>query len=190
MQRLILSALAALAATAPFATQAETMDYSYAEFGYVETELEVGDFEVDGDGFALRGSVAFLENFFAFAGYEDIGFDGGVDSTTLVVGVGGHWPVNERMDIVGRLGIVNAEVEAGPFDEDEDGFLVGARLRGVVAPKFELEGGFDYVDVGDSDDTALIGEARYFFLEQFAGGLLLSISDDVTSIGLNVRVTF
>jgi hypothetical protein len=190
MQRLILSGLAALAAALPLATQAETMDYSWAEFGYVETELDVGGFDVDGDGFALRGSVAFLENFFAFAGYEDIGFDGGVDSTTLGVGVGGHWPVNERMDIVGRLGIVSVEVEAGPFDDDEDGFLIGARLRGVVAPKFELEGGFDYVDVGEDDDTALVGEARYFFTEMFAGGLLVSIADDVTTLGLNLRVTF
>jgi hypothetical protein len=94
------------------------------------------------------------------------------------------------MDIVGRLGIVKLEVEAGPFDDDEDGFLVGARLRGVVAPKFELEGGFDYVDVGDDDDTALVGEGRYFFTEMFAGGLLISIADDVTTLGLNLRVTF
>jgi hypothetical protein len=190
MQRLILSGLAVLAAALPFASQAETMDYSYAEFGYVETELEVGGFDVDGDGFALRGSVAFLENFFAFAGYEDIGFDGGLDSTTLGVGVGGHWPINERMDIVGRLGIVKVELEAGPFDDEEDGFLIGARLRGVVAPKFELEGGLEHVDVGDADDTALVGEARYFFAEQFAGGVLVSIADDVTTLGLGLRVTF
>jgi hypothetical protein len=190
MQRLILSGLAVVAAALPFATQADTMDYSWAEFGYVETELDAGGFDVDGDGFALRGSVAFLENFFAFAGYEDIGFDGGVDLSQIQVGVGGHWPINERMDIVGRLGIVKLEVEAGPFDDDEDGFLVGARLRGVVAPKFELEGGFDYVDVGDDDDTALVGEGRYFFTEMFAGGLLISIADDVTTLGLNLRVTF
>ena len=118
-------------------------------------------------------------------------FDFDVDASLLEVGGGGHWPLTDKIDLIGKLGIVKAEIDVGPFDADDDGFLLGARVRGVVAPKFELEGGFDYRDLDEAgDDTTIVFEGRYFFIEQLAGGLSVSIGDDVTSLGLNVRMTF
>ena len=191
MHRRILSGLAALAAALPLASHADVMDYSYAELGYVDTELDGDGIDVDGDGFALRGSLAVHPNFFVFAGYQDLSFDFGVDASLLEVGGGGHWPLTDKVDIVGKLGIVKAELEVGRFDADDDGFLLGARVRGVVAPKFELEGGFDYRDLDEAgDDTTIVLEGRYFFIEQLSGGLSVSIGDDITSLGLNVRLTF
>ena len=191
MQRRILSGLAALAAALPLASQAETMSYSYAELGYVDAKLDVGNSHVDGDGFALRGSLAVHPNFFVFANYQDLGFDGGVDTSLLEVGGGGHWPLTDKVDIIGKLGITKAEVDAGRFDADDDGFLLGARVRGIVAPKFELEAGFDYRDLDEAgDDTTIVFEGRYFFIDNLAGGLSVSLGDDVTSLGLNVRLTF
>lgn len=191
MQRRTLSLLAALAAALPFASQAGTMDYTYVEAGYVDTELDLGRSDIDGDGFALRGSLAVHENFFVFASYEDLGFDFGIDATAFQIGAGVRWPLGPKLDIVGRAAIVQSEIEFGRNDQDDDGFLLGARLRGEIAPKFELEGGFDYVDLDDrGDDTALVLEGRYFFIEPLAGGLLLQVADDATTIGLNVRYTF
>jgi hypothetical protein len=192
MQRRILSGLAALAAALPLASHAETMNYSYAELGYVDTELSGdGDDDLDGDGFALRGSVAVHQTFFVFANYQDLSFDEGVDLSLLEVGGGGHWPLTDKIDLIGKVGITKAEIDVGPFDADDDGFLLGARLRGVVAPKFELEGGFDYRDLDEvGDDTTIVFEGRYIFVENVAGGLSVSIGDDVTSLGLNVRLTF
>jgi hypothetical protein len=191
MQRRTLSVLAALAAALPLATQADTMDYSFVDLGYVDTELD--DFNVDGDGFALRGSIAFLENFFGFAEYQDLGFDFGIDLTQFNVGVGGHMPLNEKIDLVGRFGIVKADLEAeGPFgrvEADEDGFTLGAHLRGQVMPRFELEGGFDYVDVDSGDDTSIVLEGRYFFMDTLSGGLHLSFGDADT-VGVGMRLTF
>ncbi|HKU13884.1 MAG TPA: outer membrane beta-barrel protein [Steroidobacteraceae bacterium] len=191
MQRRILGGLAALAAALPLAGHAETMNYSYAELGYIDTEFDGDNFDVDGDGFGLRGSLAVHPNFFVFAGYQDLSFDFGVDTSLLEVGGGGHWPLNDRVDLIGKVGIVKAELDAGPIDADDDGFMLGARLRGVVAPKLELEGGFDYRDLDAAgDDTTIVVEGRYFFLEQLAGGVSVSIGDDVSSLGLNVRWTF
>jgi hypothetical protein len=59
-----------------------------------------------------------------------------------------------------------------------------------VAPKFELEGGFDYRDIDVGDETTIVLEGRYFFIDNVAGGLSVAIGDDVTSLGLNVRMTF
>ncbi len=191
MHRRILSGLAALAAVLPLASHADVMDYSFAELGYVDTELDGDGIDVDGDGFALRGSLAVHPNFFVFAGYQDLSFDFGIDTSLLEVGGGGHWPLTDKVDIVGKLGIVKAELDVGQFNADDDGFMLGARVRGVVAPKFELEGGFDYRDLDEAgDDTTIVFEGRYFFIEQLAGGLSVSIGDDITSLGLNLRWTF
>lgn len=186
-----LSLLATLAAALPFTTHAGTMDYSYAELAYVDTELDEDIADVDGDGFSLRGSLAINEMFFVFAGYQDLSFDFGIDATAIEVGGGAHWPLQDKLDIVGRVGILKTEVELGNIDEDEDGFVIGARLRAEVAPRFELEGGVDYADLDDvGNSTSIVGEARYFFMDQLSGGLLLEIGDDTTTIGVAARWTF
>jgi outer membrane protein with beta-barrel domain len=192
MQRRILSGLAALAAALPLASHADVMDYSYAELGYIDADFDADAFDtdVDGNGFGLRGSLAVNPNFFVFAGYQDLDFDFDVDASLLEVGGGAHWPLSDKIDIIGKLGIVKAEVDVGRFNDDDDGFLLGARVRGVVAPKFELEGGFDYRDLDIGDETTIVLEGRYFFIDQLAGGVSVSIGDDNTALGLNVRWTF
>jgi len=161
------------------------------EAGYVDRSLDIGDDKLDGDGIALRGSLPILNNYFVWASYEDLGFERGVDATLLGVGAGGHWPLREKLDIVARAGIVQSNVDVGPFDEDDSGFLLGARLRAELAPKFEVEGGFDYLDLDDQgNDTVIALEGRYFFMNQLAGGLSLQFGDDTTTVGVNVRVTF
>ena len=68
MQRRILGGLVVLAAAVPLASHADVMDYSYAELGYVDTELDGDGFAVTGVGFGLRGSLAINQTFFVFAG--------------------------------------------------------------------------------------------------------------------------
>lgn len=191
MQRRILSGLAALAAALPLASHAETLSYTYAELGYVDAELDGGGFHVNGDGFALRGSLAVHQNYFVFANYQDLGFDGGVDTSLLEVGGGGHWPLTNTIDLIGKVGITKAEIDAGRFNADDDGLLLGARLRGLVAPKFELEAGFDYRDLDEAgDDTTIVFDGRYFFIENLAGGVSVALGDNDTLLGLNIRYTF
>lgn len=190
MQRRVAGLLAALIIL-PFASQAGTMSYTYIELGYVDTELDVGPTDLDGDGFALRGSLAVHENFFVFAGYEDLGFERGVDSTTFHLGGGVRWPLGSKLDIVGRAAIMKSEIDFGGYDQDDNGFLLGAHLRAEVAPRLELEGGFDYVDLDDQGtDTVIALEGRYFFLDALAGALALQIADDANTIGINLRFTF
>jgi hypothetical protein len=187
MQRRTLSMLAGLIAALPLATQADTMDYSFVELGYVDAEID--DPNVDGDGFALRGSLAFNPNFFGYAEMEDIGYDRNVDVTTLQVGVGGRYPLGQKLDLVGRVGLVRMDVDTPIGEDDEDGFTLGARLRGEVAQRFELEGGFDYIDVDSGDDTSIVLEGRYFFVPNVSGGLRLEFGDR-DAIGLAARLTF
>lgn len=176
-----------LLALAPLAALAEDMSYSYVDLGYVSTDI---DGAPSADGFGLRGSVGFAENFFVFGEYSNQTLDG-ADIDQFAVGFGGHYGLTDAMDLVGRIGYVDAEVSAGGFSVSVDGYLVSAGLRGRVGDAFELEGRADYTDLGNNgDDTALVIAGRYFFTDQFALGAEFSTSDDADAYLVGVRWSF
>jgi hypothetical protein len=174
-----------VATTLPAVSQADTMDYSFAELAYVDSEFG----NLNGDGISLRGSLPINKSFFVYAGYWDVGYDFNVDLTSFEAGAGGHLPLADKVDLVGRFGLVRSEFDSGNSSNEDDGFTFGAHVRTVVMPRFELEGGFEYIDLGDSD-TLIVLQGRYFFVEQVAGGLRLEFGDDIDSMSLGVRVTF
>jgi Ax21 family sulfation-dependent quorum factor len=177
-----------LVAAVPFAAQAEDMSYSYLDLNYVETDIDNGP---TADGFGLRGSVAFAENYFVFGEYTNQDLRG-VDIDQFAVGLGGHLGLTETVDLVGRVGYVDAEVSAGGFSVSVDGYLVSAGLRGQVAEDFELEGHVIHRDLGDDggDDTAFSIGGRYFFTDRFALGAEYEIADDAKTILVGGRFSF
>jgi hypothetical protein len=169
------------------AAQAEDLSYSNVDFGWLSTDLDDGPTV---DGFGLRGSVGFAEHYFVFAEYgsQEVG---GADVDQYAVGLGGHYALAENLDLVGRLGYMNAEISAGPFSDDEDGYLFSAGLRGHIAPDFELEGGAIHRDFGGgADDTALVIGGRYFFTDNFAINAEYEHGDDAGTIFAGIRLTF
>lgn len=197
MDNHLLKGLAALASALPLMSHAGTLDFSHAEISFIQSEIDDGPLEISGSGFGLRGSVAILNYFFAFAEYQNVDFDD-VDASLLLLGGGVHWPINDRLEIVGRLGMVRDEVEfSGLFGQDssinEDGVLYGARLRAALTPKLEVEGGLDHRKLDLlGDQTEIVLDGRYFFTENVAVGLMFESSDDAKTqnYGANVRVTF
>ncbi len=178
-----------LLAVAPLAAEAEDMSYSYVEAGWVNTDFD--DFDESADGPGVRGSIGFAESFFAFAEYvsqevEFLGVD--VDVDQIAVGLGGHLDITDRVDLVGRVGYVEAEA----LGAEVDGYLVSAGVRGQVAENFELEGQVVYTDLGSSggDDTGLGVGGRYFFTKNFAVGAEYQFSDDADTWILGVRFAF
>lgn len=190
----------ALLACALFAgpALAEGPRYTYAQLGYVDAELDdVGGTDVDGDGFNVGGSVAIADMAYVFAGYTDGEFDVDgygidVDYTAINAGIGVNYAVSGTVDLVGELAFVSAELEAGGFDEDEDGYSLRGGVRGMIGEQLELNGGITYTDLGgDYDsDTGLDLGAVYSFTDMIAGVAGISFSDDVTQYGIGVRVYF
>jgi len=181
-----LSLLALAALALPAVSQADTLDYSWAELALVDSEFG----NLNGDGVSLRGSLPVNDTFFVFASYWDVGYDFNVDLTSIEAGAGVHLPFNDKVQLVGRFGLVKSEFDSNNSSSDDDGFTFGAHVRGEVIPKLELEGGFDYIDLGMDPDTLLVMQGRYFFLDNVAGNVRLEFGDDIDSMSFGVRVTF
>lgn len=169
---------------------ADGFSYSYAELGYVSSELD--DIDVDGDGFALRGSYEFNERFHGFVEYSDLDYDFDVSGEMLELGAGLAWPLNPNLDFVGTVSYVKAEVDVPFFGSiDDDGFGLGAGLRSRVMEQLELTGGINYVSFDEGgDDTAFELGARYFLTEMFAIGAGVDFNDDGTAWTLGARLNF
>jgi len=175
-------------AAAPLAALAEGMSYSYVDAAYVDTDI---DGAPSADGFGLRGSVGFAENYFVFGEYTDQSA-GGADLTTYGVGLGGHYRIAENLDLVGRLGWIKAEIDAGFFGEaDDDGYLLDFGLRGRVGAAVELEGGVRYTDFSDGgDSTGLFVGGRFHFNDTWALGAEYQDGDDTSTLLAYVRASF
>jgi hypothetical protein len=189
-KNLICAAVLAL----PLAASAESLSYRYVDVAHFpKAEIDAGGLDVDGDGIQLRGSLPIYQNFFALAEYADLDLERGIDATRLMVGGGGHWSLGPNLDLIARLGVVSYEVDFGRFDDDDTGLFAGVRLRSIIAPKIELEGGIEHqaVDVvGIDSDTYLIGEGRYNFTPQFSAGLLITVGGDTSVFGAQARLNF
>lgn len=178
-----------LLAAMPLAAQAaDGMSYSYVDLGYNEIDI---DGAPSGDGFGLRGSIGFAENFFAFAEYSTFGFPASVDVDFYSVGLGGRIGVSDTVDLVGRAGYAKADASLGGFSADDDGYVVAAGVRAEVAEGLELDGNVIYTDFGSgADDTELAVGGRYFFTENFAAGAEFRTGDDADTIFVGVRFAF
>jgi hypothetical protein len=173
-------------AAAPLAAMADGMSYSYIEADYVDIDI---DNAPSGDGFALRGSVGFLDNLFAFTEYTDASVDV-VDVEYIAVGVGGHYPLGDSLDAVGRIGYTEADLSAGPISVSDDGYLLSLGLRGQMA-QFEAEGNVIYTDFSDGgNETAFEVVGRWNFTDMFSAGLAYRVGDDANTFFAGVRLSW
>jgi hypothetical protein len=189
-KNLICAAVLAL----PLVASADDFSYRYVDVAHFpEAEIDADGFDVDGDGIQLRGSLPVYQNLFALTEFQDLNLDNGVDATRLMVGAGGHWSLGNNLDLIARAGVVQYEVDFGRFDDDDTGMFAGVRLRAIVAPKVEVEGGVEHMAVevaGIDGDTYLIGEGRYNFTQQWSAGVLITLGGDTSVFGAQGRFNF
>lgn len=186
------STLLVTATLAPALSQAEGFSYSYLEGAYINTDVD--HYNKDIDGLALRGSFEITDNVFLFAGFSDQStsiFSTHIGLQSYQLGAGYAWPMDRNVDLYGKVGYVHAEADLPGPNLKDDGFLLGAGLRGRVVENLELEGGVNYTDLNDTgNDTSLALAARYFFTPQFAAGIEGEFGDNANTYGVNVRWNF
>jgi hypothetical protein len=171
--------------------QTQPFSYSYVELGYDESDFDLGGGEIDGDGLTLSASWALNDDWHVYGSYGTADLDFGYDLDTLAIGAGYRYPLQDDVDLYGRVLYISSDLDLpAPFgDEDEDGLGLQVRIRYRVSNEFEVEGGIQHVDVFDSD-TSLQAMARYHFTDNFSAGLGLTFAGDTDSFGINARYSF
>lgn len=176
-------------AVLPLAASADGFDYTFVEGGIVNTEIDTGPVDVEGDGFGINGSFSINDDLHILAGYSDIDYDFGVDGSLVNIGLGFNTGLSQDLDFVADISYVSAEVDSGFASADEDGYSLGAGIRARTGQKVELQAGLHYVDLDDSDTVLSVG-GRYYFSDSFAFGAGLADDDNGLSWNIGVRAEF
>lgn len=182
--RLMLAGLAL--ACAPLAATAEAMSYNWVDAEYVDLDI---DDAPSGDGYAAQGSVGFGEYGFAFAEYNALSVDV-VDIDLWTVGLGGHYPINPDLDVVGRAGYLKIDISVPGGGLDDDGYLVSLGLRGRLGGHVELEGSVMARDTGNDSETVWVAGGRYHFNRNFAVGAEYQVGDNANLLYAGLRFSF
>ena len=166
---LTLTLLAAL----PFAAAAQDssgLNYNYVEGGYVATNLDNDNGDIDADGFGGNASVALSDNFHLFGGFSTQDTDtfelleGGnrvnTDINQWRVGLGYNLPIGASTDLVARAAYEKFEVDDVTIDgqryeinDGDDGYSAEVGVRTAFTDNFEGHAFAGYEDYGnDADD--------------------------------------
>jgi hypothetical protein len=195
-------ALALLLAVAPLAASAGELSYTYVEAGIAQVDVDIDEFasSVDFDGFQLRGSVAVSDAFYLFGGHgstnnDDAGLD--IDFSESQFGVGYHFGLSERADLLAELGAVRQEIDFdGIGSVEADGGRASVGVRALLSDNFEGWVKASYSDGGDFDGgfSGLVG-AQWKFNPTW--GLIGEIESgeldeqaDLTKYLVGVRASF
>ena len=176
-----------------FATpaMAESPSYNYGTLGWQKITLDDDFLDIDGDGFGIGGSFEVADNWHVIGGYSSLGLDFGIDLKSLQIGAGYHIDISATTSFYTNLLWVNAELDAGgSLTADDDGFGIGIGLRSNVTDRVELEGGLNYVDLGDGDSTSISGAAWYALTDNFSLGITAEADEDVLGFGVGGRLYF
>jgi hypothetical protein len=166
------------------------MNYTNLEVNYLD--LEVGDgFDVNGDGFEFGGSWELNDQFHLFGSWQDQSLDFGIDGRTLELGGGWNHSFSDKLDFVGTLSLVDAELEAAGVTASDDGLALGGGIRSRLGDSFELEAGLKYVDFDESgSDTGISVGGHYYFNDSMALGANLDSNDNADTLRLGFRWEF
>jgi opacity protein-like surface antigen len=192
--RKIFTALAATAAFVPFMAQAEGLSYTYAEAGWVSSEIDQFDEKLG--GWALKGSFEIIDNLFVYGRYADQKTDTSAGEFTFQpwdIGVGYAFPITETFDVYGTVGYSSIDADAPSFvkNTSDDGYTLGLGARTRVIEKLELEGVVKYANFSDyGDNTSFEFAGRWFFTDAFALGLEYTAGDEFDTFGAGVRYQF
>jgi hypothetical protein len=180
---------AVLAAFGPGLALAD-MNYTKFEISMLDVEMD-STVNVDGDGFALAGSYELNDSIFLLGEWQDQSLDFGIDGRSLEIGAGYTHGFNDKLDFVGTLSYVDAEVKLGNATADDDGLALGGGIRSRVAKAVELDASLKYVDFDEAgNDTGFSVGGRYYFNDSMALGGSADFNDNADTLRVSFRWEF
>jgi hypothetical protein len=137
------------------------LPWTYLEVGYAKQD---GNDLLETDGFQVKGSIGFLNQWHAQVEYtdgdmdSDMELDADFDGYRLVVGA--HPQLTEKTQLVADLQYFDYDLDIDGIDISTDGFGIGLGLRHSLSDKFELMAQVWYID-GEVDTNAFFGDIDY-----------------------------
>ena len=156
-KKLILCALIVCGTAVSSAKADPILNYNYFSVDYVWTHFDESGLK-DSNGLQANVSWSPMENFFVEGGYDyvssktktDLGSHG-VNIDTYKYGIGGFFPIEKTMHLVGRIDGYHTDGRADGSNASDDGFGVGASLRVALDRQFEIEPLFNYIHYSQSN---------------------------------------
>ena len=191
MRKKSICALTSMLLGASVYTHAGDFGYSYVQAGYTASETEFLDVDIDGDTFGFSGSAEISDSTYMIAGYSETDYDFDIDSTTFVVGLGGHTVVSINTDAFIEAAFINQDVEFSGFgSEDDNGYGINTGLRYAVSNRIELNTNISYVDIFDDTETSFGFGGRAKLNNAISLGASYGKADDTTAVTLSLRGNF
>lgn len=159
-------------------TQRADLNYNYLELRFVDVDTN------GGDGIRFNGSFELQNNWLMVGGLTSLDFNNNIDVTVVELGAGYVWRYLKDFDLLGTLRFVQVDADTPFGSSDDNGFAFSAGARGLVAPRFELRGSVNHINLDDSD-TFLELAGDYYFTDRVSAGLSLEFAgdDDILTIG-------
>ena len=186
--------LLALALLAGFAGSANASELSY---NFIEADyVSIGDFGggEDFDGFGLRGSVEFGENFYGLASYNSTSaspFGVDIDIDTYDFGLGFRHSINDKADFFVDASYSHISLDSFGGGADDNGYTVNVGFRGAFNEHFEGSIAANHRDLGDFDsDTSLALGAHIKFNETWGITANTEVGGEDTRYSIGVRASF
>lgn len=197
---LFCSALGLFLSQSCFAEGVSKLPYNTLRISY--SKINFDDLPVDADGVNLAGSYDVGSNVFVAASYSTgktddfqvLGVDGAVKVTGISAGIGYHFALSEKADLVPQLSALKSKTEgSGNFAampaEEDTGYSLGLGLRALVIPQLELSASIDYSDIYDDDSTSFGFNAIFYPIEKIGLGVGYELGDnsDVITVGAGIN---
>lgn len=146
--------IAAMLAAVPFSTMAAAPAPSASlDIYYVDSSIDDGTTDEDGNGFGARISGKVADNIKLYGEYQTVNTDDSdVDFDQIRVGAALLFSQSDALTLFGKAEFINLKADGGGLDESESGFGVHGGVSFSVIPEFKLMASLGYLDVGDFGD--------------------------------------
>jgi hypothetical protein len=175
-------------------TSAKGFNYSYAELGYTNINSD----PVDASGATAELSIAAMDYVHIKAGYSRLwvnnvegGNNDNIDIDSFWLGMGGNYPVHEKVDITGTASFIDDEY-TGDSNNSERGYELEFGGRVQALQKLEMTPSLVRVHTDNYEDTGYSLGLVYALNKQFSLRTRVRkfSDDDLTDFFAGVRLNF
>lgn len=173
------------ALSAPASAMAEGPGYTYIEAGFVSAEPS-GTSAVQGFDFNVSKSIT--DKLHVVAGQWEVTGSGDKFTTSTAL-LGWNHALNDRTDVVTRIGYIRERFRTGATVGSNDGIMYQLGARSMITDAFEFNGAVFHSRVAEANTGAGFG-VRYWFRGALSVGLNFDFSEDLTLLRSGLRFNF